>query len=264
MAEAIRRDAATVVLLRDRRGSGPGDSGLEVLLMARPASARFAAGAEVFPGGTVEPSDRDPSWSEVSAGPLSDQRLELGILVAAVRECFEESGVLLARDAGGGLCRRSQVAALAELRRRIHDRRPEEFREGLLGAGLRPAWEDLVYCAHWVTPEGLPRIFDTRFFLAALPLDQEPLADELGELDSLRWVGPAQAMAEAIRGDCLLLPPTRAVLEQLTVQPTVAAALAAAAKREVGRVQPPLEEITEARYPGLDPRTIFRAHRGEG
>jgi 8-oxo-dGTP pyrophosphatase MutT (NUDIX family) len=261
VAVPIRRDAATVALLRD--GSGPDAAAvrLEVLLMARPAASRVAPGAEVFPGGSVDPSDAHPGWRKISAGQELDAAVAPRLLVAAVRETFEECGVLLARDADGMPCPPQVLASLAGLRQLIHDGRPEEFRAGLRRSGLRPAWEDLTFCAHWVTPAGLPRIFDTRFFLAALPAGQAPQPDVRGELASMRWVSPEQALSEASRGHTLLLPPTRSVLAQLANQPSVAAAMAAARSGRVQRVRPRLEDITEERYPGLDLEAI---HPREG
>ncbi|MGC1406855.1 MAG: NUDIX hydrolase [Candidatus Dormiibacterota bacterium] len=256
-----RRDAATVVLLRQGSGHDDPSGRLEVLLLGRPAASRFAPGAEVFPGGSVDPSDAAPGWRQLLAGGTRDAAVAPRIMIAAVRETFEECGVLLARDGSGRPCPPQLLAGLAGLRQLIHDGHPEEFRAGLSRAGLRPAWEDLIFSAHWVTPAGMPRIFDTRFFLAALPAGQEAQPDAGGELASMRWVGPAQALKEAEQGRCLLLPPTRSVLAQLTAQPTVAAALAAAHATRVRRVRPQLAEITTERYPGLDLEAI---HPGDG
>jgi 8-oxo-dGTP pyrophosphatase MutT (NUDIX family) len=245
-----RRDAATVALLRQ------GCQHLEVLLLGRPAESHFAAGAEVFPGGAVDPSDSDPGWRKPSEGMARGAAVTTRILVAAVRETFEECGVLLARDQAGKPWPPERLPELTGLRRRIHDGHPEEFQAGLRRAGLRPAWEDLAFCAHWVTPAGMPRIFDTRFFLAALPPGQEPDPDPGGELTSMRWVAPAQALREAEEGRCLLLPPTRAVLAELSAHTAVAAALAAARSSRVQQVRPRLAEITAERYPGLDLEAI--------
>jgi 8-oxo-dGTP pyrophosphatase MutT (NUDIX family) len=252
---ASRRDAATVALLREDSGR------LEVLLLSRPTDSRFAPGAEVFPGGAVDPSDSDPGWRQLSWSRAREAAVTIRILVAAVRETFEECGVLLARTAAGQPCPPQLLPGLAGLRGRIHGGHPEEFQAGLRQFGLRPAWEDLLFCAHWVTPAGMARIFDTRFFLASLPPGQEPDPDAGGELTSMRWVAPGQALGEAGEGRCLLLPPTRSVLAQLSAQATVAAALAAARATRVQRVRPKLETITVERYPGLDLGAI---HPGDG
>lgn len=253
-----RRDAATVALLRDDSG------GLEVLLLSRPADSRFAPGAEVFPGGAVDPSDSHPGWRQLSWIPARATAVTTRILVAGVRETFEECGVLLARDGAGLHCPPELLPGLASLRLRIHGGHPEEFQAGLKRSGLRPAWEDLVFCAHWVTPSGMPRIFDTRFFLASLPPGQEPDPDAGGELTSMRWVAPGQALREAAEGLCLLLPPTRSVLAELAAQATVAAALQSARSGRVQRVRPKLAEIAAERYPGLDLEAIQPGHGREG
>jgi 8-oxo-dGTP pyrophosphatase MutT (NUDIX family) len=220
--------------------------------MTRPATSSFAPRAEVFPGGSVDASDLDPGWSDLAAGPLLSREVERHLLVTAVRETFEECGILLARDSSDRPCPPELAAGLGSLRRRIQAGHPREFQSGLREAGLRPGWEDLTFCAHWVTPEGLPRIFDTRFFLAALPAGQEPSQDEPGELSAMRWVSPGSALQQAVQGKTLLLPPTRSVLEQLVNRPTVEAALQGALGIRKMRVRPKLEEITSARYPGLD------------
>lgn len=206
----------------------------------------------MFPGGSVDEADRDPGWSDLAAAGERDPQIGVHLQITAVRETFEECGVLLARDGSGLPCPPQRLEELSPLRRRIHQDRPEAFLSELRRLGLRPGWEDLVFCAHWVTPKGLPRIFDTRFFLAALPRGQAAVSDERGEVASMRWVRPTTALGEAAQGLCLLLPPTRAVLELLAPHPSAAAALAAARGVKVTRVRPRLEEITEARYPGLD------------
>ncbi|MGA7173884.1 MAG: hypothetical protein WBZ07_08530 [Candidatus Dormiibacterota bacterium] len=220
--------------------------------MTRPATSSFAPRAEVFPGGSVDTADLDPSWSELEAGPLLSREVERHLLVTAVRETFEECGILLARTSSGQPCPQELAAELGSLRRRLQAGHPGEFQSRLRRTGLRPGWEDLIFCAHWVTPEGLPRIFDTRFFLAALPAGQEPSREEPGELTAMRWVSPYSALQEAVQGRTLLLPPTRSVLELLVQHRTVEAALQAARGTRKMRVQPKLEEITSARYPGLD------------
>lgn len=239
-------------MLRNRPRSDAGRPGLEVLLMTRPATSSFAPGAEVFPGGSIDAADSDPGWLELDPDRKVIPEAELPLRVTAVRETFEECGVLLARDGRGSPCRAQLAAELAPLRSRLQGGRPHEFLGGLRETGLRPGWEDLLFCAHWVTPEGLPLIFDTRFFLAALPPGQEPSRDDLGELESMRWVKPATALQEAVQGQTLLLPPTRAVLEQLAGSSTVAGALRAARNSAVERIQPKLAEVTSSHYPGLD------------
>ncbi|EQD41752.1 NUDIX hydrolase, partial [mine drainage metagenome] len=113
-------------------------------------------------------------------------------------------------------------------------------------------------CAHWVTPEGLPKRFDTRFFLAALPTGQEPSPDPLGEHESLRWAEPEEALQEAARGECQLLPPTRAVLAWLATSSGVEDALRRGRSAAVETVRPDLGDVTGERYPGLDLSILHR------
>ncbi|MGH7666093.1 MAG: NUDIX hydrolase [Candidatus Dormibacteria bacterium] len=241
-----------MALLRDGSAQGGHQDHLEVLLLRRPAGSAFAASAEVFPGGSVDPADLEPSWQELLDGGADQLAVDPGLAVAAIRETFEECGVLLARERGGLPSSPRALAALAPLRQGPGAAVPRALLEGMRRAGLRPAWEDLHFCAHWVTPEGLPRIFDTRFFLAGLPPGQDPSLVDQGEVDAMRWAEPGAALAEAEQGRTLLLPPTRSLLSQLKSQPSVAAALRAAAGWRVDRIQPRLEEMTSERYPGLD------------
>jgi 8-oxo-dGTP pyrophosphatase MutT (NUDIX family) len=226
-----------------------------VLLLGRPARAKFAPGIEAFPGGSVDEADREPAWGSLFASELTDSwdgRADLPVRIAAIRETFEECGVLLAKSLDGAPCRAAQVAALAPARDRIRAGEPSLFRSALGRAGLVPAVDGIVFCADWVTPEGLPRRFDARFFVAELPADQEPSPDPLGEHDSLRWVDPAVALEEGLQGLTQLLPPTRAVLAELAKAGSVAEALAKAAKARFETVRPLLHDVTEERYPGLD------------
>jgi len=251
-------------LLRERPGPPPADSSLRVLLVKRPAASSFAPLAEVFPGGSVDPADLDSGWGDLGAGPRTGSGVERQFLVAAVRETFEECGILLARDPAGMPCDPELVLRLAPLRARLQAGESAAFQPALRAAGLRPGWEDLVYCAHWVTPEGLPRIFDTRFFLAALPLGQEPARADGAEVASLRWVLPKSALAEAHRGQARILPPTRAVLELVAGESDVETVLQSARRAEVVRVQPRLEEITASNYPGLKPEDVVGPAGGAG
>ena len=228
---APARDAATVALVRDGAG------GLEVYLLRRVAAMAFAPGAYVYPGGSVDPEDRDAEirWSgappaEWAAAFGTDAPTALSLVCAAVRETFEESGVLLAgADAGEVLPDVSGDEWEAE-REALEGRRQSlsqllERRNLVLRADLlRPL-------AHWITPEAEPRRFDTRFFLAAMPAGQL-CRDVGGEADNRVWVRPQDALAS----DLTLMPPTRSVLVDLARHADVAAALAA--ERPIAPVLP--------------------------
>jgi len=214
---AVPRDAATVVLLRDTgTGSGP-----EVYLLRRVSTMAFAAGMYVFPGGRVDPADSgdDIGWVGPSAHawaePLSaGVPLARALVCAAVRETFEECGVLLA-------------GRLSDLLR---------ARGLLLRADLLRPW------ARWITPEAEPRRYDTRFLVAALP----PLQNARhvgGEADHAAWLTPAAALRQHRDGELAMLPPTAVTLEQIGGLPSAAAVLSAADNRTVHTVQPRIEIV---------------------
>lgn len=204
------RAAATVVVMRD------GEQGIEVLMLRRTESRDQASGAWVFPGGLLDAQDRDGhphcvglDDSAASAGMgLAEGGLDY--YVAALRECFEESGLLLAHGPDGQPISRVS-AEMAAWRERLHQR------EATIDAfcsqfGLKLAAHRIAYHARWVTPPIRPKRWDTRFFFAVAPTDQESFHDEVELVEQL-WLTPAQAIA---RGDELkMLNPTKTTLELL-------------------------------------------------
>jgi 8-oxo-dGTP pyrophosphatase MutT (NUDIX family) len=222
-------DATTIVLLRD------GVAGLEALLMRRPDSMAFAPGMHVFPGGRVDlDQDSQPAVrGTVRAGAWTDPALARALVVAGVRETFEEAGVLLAVDRSG-----RPAASDAGWAR---DRRASETSGGfpsvLRRRKLHIQADLLVPIAHWITPEVETRRFDTRFLAAALPAGQDVDA-HVTETDSAHWFAPADALAEYRRGALAMLPPTVAVLADLAGQRSVGDALNWARTREVVPLMP--------------------------
>ncbi|MCA1823971.1 MAG: NUDIX hydrolase [Mycobacteriales bacterium] len=231
------RHAATVVLLRDAPTHG-----VEVHLLRRVASMAFAPGMYVFPGGSVDPrdADRHAAWAgpEPAAwtGALdADEPLARALVCAAVRETFEEAGVLLAgRDAQHVVV---TDPSEWEARRQALLDRSVSLSELLEGEGLVLRADLLRPWAHWVTPEIEPRRYDTRFFVAALPPGQD-VWDVAGESDRGSWVSPADALERQVSGDMAMLPPTAFTLAELAEFGRVADVLAAADAREVRRVLP--------------------------
>jgi 8-oxo-dGTP pyrophosphatase MutT (NUDIX family) len=225
---AVPRDAATVILVRP----GPGDSGVEVFLLRRTRALEFAPGACVFPGGSVDERDADPAitgdgW--VGPSPAEFGQL-LGIaadraralVCAAVRETFEESGVLLAGPSRAELVRASAIQDQHALLAGTLSFGDLLSRRGLaLRADLLTPW------ARWITPEISPRRFDTWFFAAALPPGQlAGLAGAgPGESDSGIWWQPAAALEAARAGQITLLPPTAVTLAELAAYQDVAGIL---------------------------------------
>jgi 8-oxo-dGTP pyrophosphatase MutT (NUDIX family) len=227
------RDAATVVILRTAAdgaggGSSPRESSVETLMLRRPAAMKFAPGAYVFPGGSVDPADygaavgwHGPSPAEFGARLGASAEVARALVCAAVRETFEEAGVLLAGAPDGGPLAvpagpswdadRAALAAgtltLAEL---------------LAKRGLVLRADLLVPWARWITPEGEPRRFDARFFAAALPEGQQAVGHE-AEAEHVAWLSPAAAIDAARAGEISLLPPTAATLNDLASAVTAGA-----------------------------------------
>ena len=231
--------AATLVLLRDR------PAGFEVLLMQRHHASKFAAGDFVFPGGKLEADDNPEDAVRWCAGlDLAGAARTLGLeqapstalayWVGAIRETFEEAGVLLATTADGapvGL----PAARVADYRRAIQaDNRA--FWSMIKAEKLRLATDRLVYFAHWITPAGLPLRFDTRFFAAPMPAGQEAVGDD-HEMISLRWLAPREALDAHARGELALRNPTVRNL-MLLEGASAAAALERLRGREVVTIQP--------------------------
>jgi glyoxylase-like metal-dependent hydrolase (beta-lactamase superfamily II)/8-oxo-dGTP pyrophosphatase MutT (NUDIX family) len=240
------RPAATLILARDS-AAGP-----EIFLMQRHHAASFVAGAHVFPGGAVDPADADCWWASGGFTDADASRilgLEQGGLaywVAAVRECFEESGLLLARDAAG---RAPQPQELAALRACVADTAPGNaaFLALCRERGLRPAFDELAYLSHWITPPGLPRCFDTRFFLARAPQGQEAQADQ-SETVAHAWLRPATALERQRRGEIDLVFATIQTLKSLADFDSVAAMLDyARAPRSIPALRPRISQAGGAK-----------------
>lgn len=248
------RPAATLVLMRDGGGGTPP----QVLMVERSTGVDFAAGAYVFPGGGLEPGDATPAACrlspELSPGQArrvvngAESDLEaLAYFVAAIRETFEESGILLAHPAGGegAVPAGNQRALLAQARTRMN-RGELAFLDWLTEQGWVLATERLVYFAHWVTPEAAPKRFDTRFFLAPAPEGMEA-AHDAKEVVSHRWITPAEALEAAARGHIHMIEPTVVNLERLAAYPSTSAALAALRGQPVTRVMPKMVSGADGR-----------------
>ena len=226
------RDASTVVLLRD-------GSGLETYLMRRAATMAFAAGMYVFPGGRIDEADCDIdlSWvgEPLDAGRMTaGERQARGLIVGAVREVFEETGVLLAVDDSGRFP--AEDAAWEEDRAAVAESSPAlaevlARRELRIDPGALPLW------THWVTPEVESKRYDVRFFVAAVPPGQHA-RDVSGEADQVLWTSPGAALGDYSRGQLPMLPPTVATLADLAALPDVASVLASASSREVRPLMP--------------------------
>jgi len=233
------RDAATVMVLR----AAAGGAGTEVLMLRRVAAMAFAPGAYVFPGGSVDPADygAETGWQ---GPPAADFGARLGasaevaraLVCAAVRETFEESGLLLAGEPGGGLAVPSGPEWEAD--RRALTAGSLTLAELLNRRGLVLRADLLVPWSRWVTPAGESRRFDARFFAAALPPGQVAAGHE-AESDRLAWLSPAAAIAAARAGEIRMLPPTATTLNDFAVAGGLAQVLGT--HRAIAPIEPRLE-----------------------
>lgn len=255
MVSIVPRPAATVMVLRDGR------QGLEVFMLRRNDALEFSPGAHVFPGGAVDPADVSPAAADVCGG-LTDARASvqigvdaggLGYWVAAIRECYEEAGILLARprngtatpvDAGARGALIADEVSLVDL---------------CVDHGLELTTDAVHYFGHWITPPGPPRRYDTRFFVTRAPDDQTAAHDEVEAVGS-EWIRPGDALERGEAGAIGLIDPTRRSLTALArfdradeVVATVAAAVAgdgtvATRPDDAGRrVSLPFDDFSDAR-----------------
>jgi 8-oxo-dGTP pyrophosphatase MutT (NUDIX family) len=237
------RNAATVMLLRPGKNANPaaGSDGLEVYLLRRTASMAFAPGAFVFPGGSVDDRDADQEVGWAGPGPAewgetfdAPPELARALLCAAVRETFEESGVLLAGPSADSVVADTSGADWEADRKALLDR--SLSLAGLLRRrGLVLRSDLLAPWSRWITPAAEERRYDTRFFAAALP-SQQRTRDVGGEADQVTWVRPADAIAMGRSREIMLMPPTAVTLAELAAYPDVTAAVAAS--RQVTPLQP--------------------------
>ena len=246
------RLAATLVLLRDRAVAEGG--GIEVLLLQRSPHLDFMAGAFVFPGGAVDASDASPEVATLCAG-LDDAAASarmglpqggLAYYVAALRETFEEAGLLLAYEPAGHLLDLqppAEAERFALHRRRVHAGE-RQLAQVCAAENLRLATDRMAYLSHWITPVSERKRYDTRFFVAAVPENQSSLHDEVESVSQL-WISPAEALAMQARGRLLLRFPTIKTLEQMATYDSTEAALAGV--RENGDLRPRLPWVARRR-----------------
>ena len=231
------RDAATVLLLRDREGA------LEVFMVKRAAQSGFMGGAYVFPGGKLDAADHSAEMLAAARGidlkkaefllhePGIGERA-VGLFVAAARETAEEAGVLISSDATASDA--EQVRCALEEKKSFH--------AALAAANVVLSLDELVPLARWVTPVVESRRFDARFFLARFP-SQQIASHDAYETTEAAWITPSEALARGERSEIQLPPPTLRTLEWLAGFTRVDAALAAAASRKPPRVCPVFKEI---------------------
>ena len=255
MKEVTPLPAATVTLVRDA------PRGLEVLMMQRSHSLKFMPGAYVFPGGALDPADGAAEMQAMCAG-LEDGAASrvlgvegggLAYWVAAIREAFEEAGILLAYDRAGGIVDLDGNAErFGAHRGKLHGRHGD-FGAIVRAEGLRLATDRLTYFGHWITPVTVPRRYDTRFFLAVAP-ESQAVSHDNHETIAHVWLRPQQALDQAERARLGLRFPTIKTLERFADCKSTAELIAVVAAAPV--VRPLLPRMTP------DGRTLLPGDAG--
>ncbi|MFH1341946.1 MAG: NUDIX domain-containing protein [Pseudomonadota bacterium] len=231
--------AASAVILRN------GSAGIEAFMVVRHHQIDFASGALVFPGGKVEPEDGNELWRH-SISPSGSEPI-LSFWIAAIRETFEEAGLLLARRQDEPqLLGADETRIIVETHRHALIDGKISFSELLEQEKLKPALDLMEHFAHWITPPGPPRRFDTHFFLIAAPVEQTGAHDGLEATEGF-WIAPRQAICDADAGHRILLPPTRLNLQKLAQFPSVQAAVEATQLSKVVTVLPRVERVEGGR-----------------
>lgn len=240
------RNAATVILVRDRN-----DASCEIFFMRRHLKQAFMGGAFVFPGGRLDGGDCHPALRNHITGtglenlsrrlqePALPESIARGLHLTAIREMFEEAGVLLAADSSGKIMNFRDVeraGRFAAYRNALH-REEITLLDLAVRENLRFLPGLLAPYAHWITPEIESKRFDTRFFMARLPVGQKPIHDG-DELTASAWMSPAQALADHEEGRIVLMPPTLKTVEELQAFRTAKELLQAVSRRTILPILP--------------------------
>jgi 8-oxo-dGTP pyrophosphatase MutT (NUDIX family) len=240
----VPRPASTILLLRDNAAVKE----IEVFMMVRHYEIDFNSGALVFPGGSVDKNDKEiiANPALYSGGEGLDEAA-LSFRIAAIRETFEESGILLARPKGSnGLVDAGRAREIEAAHRTALCESKTTFLQVLTESGVALALDELVPYAHWITPEGMPKRFDTWFFLAAAPPEQVGAHDGKESTDSI-WVSPREALEGGESGRFKLPFPTTRNLIRLGRQPNVQAALEDMQGKSIVTVMPVMTRLNGGR-----------------
>jgi 8-oxo-dGTP pyrophosphatase MutT (NUDIX family) len=236
------RPASTILLLRDGAAKE-----VEVFMMVRHHQIEFNSGALVFPGGSVDAGDQEiVKRSDLYSGGEGLSEADRSFRIAAIRETFEESGILLARSKGSNTPVDAKCAGEIADAHRVALNEHKIFLSILADNNLQLALDTLVPYAHWITPEGMPKRFDTWFFLAAAPPDQLGAHDGRESTDSI-WVSSREAVEGGESGRFKLPFPTTRNLIRLAKQPSVQAALDHAKGMSIVTVMPVMTKTESGR-----------------
>jgi 8-oxo-dGTP pyrophosphatase MutT (NUDIX family) len=247
------RPASTILLLRDGAARD-----IEVFMMVRHYQIDFNSGALVFPGGSVDKGDREiVARGDLFSGGEGLDADAMSFRIAAIRETFEESGILLARSKdSNALVDASRAGTIEAAHRTALCEGKVSFSKVLADNGLLLALDELIPYAHWITPEGMPKRFDTWFFLAAAPPEQLGTHDGKESTDSI-WVSPREALQGGESGRFKLPFPTTRNLIKLGKQASVRAALDDARGKPVVAVMPVMTQLNGGRQLRIPPEAGY-------
>ncbi len=233
--------AATIIIGREAPG------GFEVFMVVRHQQIDFASGALVFPGGKANEEDHDPEIRKRCVGAEGINDVDLALRVAAIRETYEEAGILLAQPEGTGeLVSGMQLETLKPYRQQLAEG-DLGILEFLKSENLILAVDRLTLFAHWITPELTPKRFDTYFYLAEAPQDHQGVHDGSESVDSV-WISPAQALAENEAGKRTIIFPTRMNIKKLGRSSTILKAIETARNTPITTVQPWVENREDGAF----------------
>ena len=241
-APADIRPAATILLLRD-------DPAFEVLMVKRHHQIDFASGALVFPGGKTHAGDDDPTWVEHVLGWDGFDAIQRGLRIAAIREVFEEAGILLAQHVDGSPI--GGEACPMDVRLAV-DAGRIAFLDVVRDLGAKLQLDALTIFARWITPPLTPKRFDTWFYAVKAPADQLAACDGRETVEA-EWIAPDEALRMAAAGTRKVIFPTRMNLQLLAEATSAADAVARAAARTLVTVEPKVQSRPEGRVLVLPP-----------
>lgn len=242
MSETEIRPAATILLLRDQPA-------FEVLMVKRHHQIDFASGALVFPGGKSHAGDHDPAWAEHAIGYAEHDAEQRALRIAAIREVFEEAGILLARRRDGSPI--GGEACPMEVREAV-DAGRTHFLDVLRDLDARLELDALTVFARWITPPLTPKRFDTWFYAVTAPEDQLAACDGRETVDA-EWIAPSEALRLAEAGERKVIFPTRMNLQLLAEASSAGDTVARARARTLVTVQPKIESRESGRVLTLPP-----------